>query len=110
MADFYEIEVSAQAEADMREVYSWIAEVDSDFADQWYSGVVSQMETLSTLPHRCPLAPESRMRLLHMETRQLLYGKGYWKYRILFQVAGNTVWISHVRHGARLYLGQEDDV
>jgi len=76
MADIYQIEVSAQAEADMREAYGWMTEFDADFADRWYSGVISQMETLSILPHRCPLAPEWRMGLLDMETRQLLYGKG----------------------------------
>lgn len=37
----------------------------------------------------------------------MLYGKSYWKYRILFAVEADKVLIAHVRHGARLYLGQE---
>lgn len=40
------------------------------------------------------------------EMRQLLYGRHYWKYRILFTIAGDQVLIAHIRHGARLYLGE----
>jgi len=63
------------------------------------------VKSLSELPLRCPVAPESRLGLVDREVRQLLYGLNYWKYRILFVVERDRVLVAHVRHGARLYLG-----
>ncbi|WP_113961620.1 hypothetical protein [Roseimicrobium gellanilyticum] len=51
------------------------------------------------------MAPENRFGIFDREVRQMLYGKGYWKYRILFFVEGDIVQIVHVRHGARRWLG-----
>jgi hypothetical protein len=64
------------------------------------------LKSLARLPLRCPIAPETRLGLLDQKIRQLLYGRSYWKYRILFAVEGDRVLIAHVRHGARLYLGE----
>ena len=63
---------------------------------------------LSKMPLRCPVSPESKLGLIDIEVRQLLYGRGYWKYRVLFLVRDQNVFVLHVRHGARLYLGQEE--
>jgi hypothetical protein len=48
------------------------------------------------------LAPESAD--FGHAIRQLLYGRRQHAYRILFDVAGDTVRILHVRHCAREYL------
>lgn len=99
--------LSAEAGGNIEEAWHWIAESDPEAADRWYDGLIAALKTLAKLPQRCPISPETRLGLIDTEIRQLLYGHGYWKYRILFAVEGNKVLIAHVRHGARLYLGQD---
>ncbi len=54
-------------------------------------------------PLCCQLAPESAF--FKEEIRQLIYGK----YRILFTVEGETVFVLRVRHGAQDYLKPEEN-
>jgi len=103
----FEVILSAEAEANIDEAYQWIAEANQSAADRWYAGLIAALKGLAELPLRCPIAPETRLGLIDREVRQLLYGRSYWKYRILFAVDARKILILHVRHGARLYLGQE---
>jgi hypothetical protein len=41
------------------------------------------------------------------EIRQLLYGRGRNRYRILFTIGEEAVHVLHIRHGARRYLHEE---
>ncbi len=107
MARQFEVILSAEAEANIEKAYQWIAEADPAAADRWYGGLITALRGLAELPLRCPIAPESRLGLIDREIRQLLYGRGYWKYRVLFAVDTKRILILHVRHGARLYLGQD---
>ena len=107
MARGLQIIISAEAEANIDEAYQWIAEANQPAADRWYQGLIEAIKGLGALPLRCPVAPESRLGLIDREVRQLLYGRSYWKYRILFAVEGKKILILHVRHGARLYPGQD---
>ena len=109
MAKTYKVAVSEEASTNIEQACLWIAEADPDAALRWYEGVMAALKGLSNLPLRCPLAPEYRLGLVDQEIRQLLYGRGYWKYRILYMVERDRVLILHVRHGARLYLGQEQE-
>ena len=59
--------------------------------------------SLERSPLRCSLAPESAF--FEEEIRQLIYGK----YRILFTVEGETVFVLRVRHRAQDYLKPEED-
>jgi hypothetical protein len=77
-------------------------------SNRWGTLAAGNGRILSKLPRRCPIAPETRLGLIDREIRQLLYGRGYWKYRVLFAIEGKRVLIAHIRHGARLYLGQEE--
>lgn len=104
----YEVVISAEAENNILVAFAWIEEADPKAAGEWYDGLIRALRSLSTLPERCSVAPESKLGLVDCEVRQLLYGRGYWKYRILF-VIGNRVEIAHIRHGARLYLGEAEE-
>jgi hypothetical protein len=57
------------------------------------------IDSLKTFPARCPLAPENEF--FSQEIRQLLYGKGRGRYRVLFTISGNTVSVLHIRHSAQ---------
>jgi toxin ParE1/3/4 len=69
-----------------------------DRAEVWLDGVIAAVDTLTSLPRRCPLAPENDD--FDVEVRQLLYGE----FRILFIVEDEVVRVLHVRHGARRFL------
>jgi hypothetical protein len=75
-------------------------------ATEGFSGSGNQeaVYSLRELPERCPLAPENKE--FPFEVRQLLYGRGSHRYRILFTVEGETVVILHMRHGRRQHLGE----
>lgn len=108
MAKSLKVILSAEAGKNIEEAFHWSAEDDIKAAELWYEGLVAALKTLSKFPLRCPIAPESRLGLVYREIRQLLYGRGYWKYRVLFAVDKDRVLIAHVRHGARLYLGENE--
>ena len=99
----YRVEPTDKALVDAGEAYFWINEESESAALRWYEGLMRAFRSLEKSPLRCPLAPESAF--FEEEIRQLSYGK----YRILFTVAGETVFVLRVRHGAREYLKPEED-
>jgi hypothetical protein len=67
------------------------------------------MDTIATLqekPKRCPLAPENDS--LTEEIRQLIYGKSRNKYRILFVIRKDMVFVLHTRHSSQAPLTEEE--
>lgn len=106
MREPYKVIISSEAEQNVEEAYLWISQSSEREALRWYEGIVDAMRSLARLPLRCSIAPETELGLLDDQVHQLLYGSGHWKYRILFTVEGDEVRIAHVRHGARLLLGQ----
>ncbi len=98
----FKVRITAQAETELNEAYEWIANESPDKAVIWFNGLVEASESLSAHPERCPRAPEGTD--LDQEVRQLLYGK----YRILFILRDDTVYVLHFRHGAREYLRADE--
>ncbi len=94
----YQVEVTEQASTEAEEAYLWIADIAPDTAARWFEGLVSKVNSLSTMPERCALAPESAA--FHQKIRQLLYGR----YRILFTIEKDTVYVIHIRHSAQAHL------
>ena len=99
----YRVEPTDKALVDAGEAYFWINEGSEEAALRWYEGLMRAFRSLEKSPLRCPLAPESAF--FEEEIRQLNYGK----YRILFTVEGETVFVLRVRHSAREYLKPEED-
>ena len=62
-----------------------------------------QIETLERFPERCPLIPENEM--LGTCYRHSIYGN----YRTVFRIAGKTVYVLRVIHGARLDTSMFED-
>ena len=96
--------VETPAAQDIEAAYLWIAERDSEAADRWFNGIYDSIGSLELFPERCPLAPESRF--FDREIREAFHGRRQYKCRILFTVTEAAVHILHVRHGARLTLGE----
>jgi len=102
MAMRYNVELSARAEADVREIYQYVREHGPANPDRWKAGLAAKLASLEKLPESCGLAPENE----HTQAtiRQRLYGP----FRILFIVRGNTVYVLTVRHGARRFLEPDE--
>ncbi len=107
MPETHQVILSPEAEKNIEEAFVWIARSDETAAKNWYEGLMAAIMALSKFPLRYPLSPESRLGLVDVEVRQMLYGRNFWKYRVLYTVRGDRVLIAHIRHGARLRLGEE---
>jgi plasmid stabilization system protein ParE len=100
----YRIEISAEAQADLRDAYLWIYRDSPVSAAHWREKLLNTIQSLSELPLRCELAAESDY--FQREIRQLLYGKRRGVYRILFTIEQDVIYILHIRHAARRFLGE----
>jgi plasmid stabilization system protein ParE len=55
----FRISISPSALADAEAAYLWIREGDPQMADKWFNGLLDAIDSLQSLPARCPAAPES---------------------------------------------------
>ena len=94
----YKIVILPNAEQDIEESYHYIRENAPQNARKWCQEVYSKIRSLSTLPLRCPLAPENDF--FAEEIRHLIIQD----YRILYTVDDDTVYILHARHGRQQWL------
>ena len=96
----FRVELSERAQADITALYDWLrSQQAGDAGERWFVALREAIASLSVLPLRCPVAPESRES--PVEVRHLLYGGKPHIYRILFAVEGDVVRVLHVRHGRR---------
>lgn len=98
----YRVEIAPDAYDEIDRVFEWIAKESPSAAADWLNGLFERLHSLATHPRRFPIAPENDV--FEDEIRQLLHGTKHHAYRVLFAVAGSTVYIVHVRHAARRYL------
>jgi len=96
------------AKDDIERLYRWVIERAPLQGTEWFEGLLTCLYSLDQNPNRCPLAQEARKS--RRKIRNLLYGRGRSVYRILFEVneERQTVWILHVRRGARRGVRPQD--
>jgi toxin ParE1/3/4 len=92
----FRVEITPTAESDIRDIWSFIAEESPENASSFILGLEEQVLTLEAFPGRCPLIPENE--ILDTKYRHLIYGK----YRTIFRITRNTVYVLRVIHGARM--------
>lgn len=104
----YKVVVQGRAERDIAEAFDYIFREAPSAALPWYTGLKSAILSLSEMPARCGMAPESEK--LGFELRQLIFGKRTGRYRIVFRILKEIehVHVLAVRHGARGPLELED--
>jgi len=90
----YRVEVSGAARHDIGNIYAYLREHTPNHADRWLVGLYLAMGTLSELPHRCPVAPESEV--AGGTARAPLYRD----YRVVYEVIGRRVDVLLVRHSS----------
>ena len=91
----YEVEFTRTAEREAFAAYRHIARSSPVNAAKWYNGLERAIRSLERFPRRCPRAPEGEV--FEEEIRHLLFGA----YRIQFVIRNKTVYVLHIRHGAR---------
>ncbi len=101
----YRVTLSPQARSDAREAAAFIRDqAGPDQARRWKNGLLDAIASLSEMPLRCAVAPESQE--LGAQMRQLVY----YSHRVLFRVieAPPRVEVLRVYHSARAPLRLED--
>lgn len=93
----YRVEITATAEADVADIWEYIAQDSPEAASAFILRLEDQIGALERFPKRCPHVPESRLR--GERYRHLLFGH----YRAIFKIAGDRVIVLRVVHGARLF-------
>ena len=104
----YHVVLADSAKDDADSLYQWVIERAPLRGPEWFERLLDCLYSLNHSPGRCPLPPEARRS--HREIRSLLYGKPGRVYRIIFEVdeERHTVWILHIRRGARAPLRPGD--
>ncbi len=92
----YEVHVTPTAEADIAEVWDYIAQDSPAQATVFVGALEEQIASLERHPERCPRIPENEV--MGTSYRHLIHGP----YRTVFRVVGHRVVILRVIHGARL--------
>ncbi len=92
----YRVIIETRAAGDLQAHFEWIEAQGAPLnAERWLEGVMEAIQSLATMPNRCPLAPENGW--LGLEIRQHVYGS----HRILFTIHGRVVSVLHIRHASR---------
>lgn len=99
----YRVKISPTALQEIESIYTWITKDAPDIAAAWFNGLFDAIESLETMPFRCPLAPEAE--ILKEEIRQFIYRKNY---RLLYKVEGEVVQIYHIRHTSQQFIREEN--
>ena len=95
----YRVRLLPGALQDAKNYYEFIAAYSPETAVKWFDGLFEVINSLSTMPKRCPIAPETD--LLGQEVRCLVYQKFY---RILYSIDENVVRIYHIRHTSQDFM------
>ena len=90
------VKITRVAEADLEEIWDFIAHDSAEAADRLLQELDRQVTSLERFPERCPMIPENT--LMGTAYRHLIYGE----YRTIFRASGRTVLVLRVVHGARL--------
>ena len=97
----YRVELAANAEAELEELYLRVAERAPSQGAAWFNGLERAILSLERLPRRCRIAsenfdPEHPIRVLN-------YGRSPHVYQIFFTIdeGAGLVKVVHVRRGTR---------
>ena len=95
----YSVKIFPAAQNDMREIVDYLNTLSPDAAVKYYDLFIEKIETLATMPERCPLLKDIQLRL---RGYRMLLVKNY----IVFYVINEkTVEIRRVLYARRYYEG-----
>ena len=92
----HRVVISASAERDLEEAFSYIARDNPQAARRWLEGMRRKVKSLESMPSRGAFISESSE--LRRAYRQLVYGR----YRIIYRLEERAIMIMRVLHAARI--------
>lgn len=95
----FQVKLTRNAKLEIESAYLWFKNVNPAYADQWFKDLMNTIATLQDKPKRCAFARENDN--FPEEIRQLIYGKSRNKYRIIFTIKDEIVYILYVRHSSQ---------
>ena len=96
MAKKYKVYISFKAQTDLEHIFFYIAEDSINKAKKFILELEEKIYTLDTMPERFALIPENIF--FGTKYRQITHKK----YRVVYKISGNAVFIMRVVHGAKL--------
>ena len=104
----YRVVLADSASDDAYAIYAGVAAAAPLRGPHWFEDLLDRLDSLGHFPLRCPFAREAEK--ASREIRCLLFGKGRNIYRILYEVdeSNGSVWVLHIRHGARKDMALEE--
>jgi plasmid stabilization system protein ParE len=102
----YPVIVTQRAKDDLRHYLAVADEHAPETAARWLNRFEEALQTLSTNPTRCPLAPEND--LVDPPVYQFFIGKRTARYRAIFTIEGNRVLVLHIRRGTMDKAAESD--
>ncbi|SKB12935.1 conserved hypothetical protein [Planktothrix sp. PCC 11201] len=95
----FQVKLTQNAKLEIESAYLWLKNLNHNYADQWFRDLMNTIATLQYKPKRFALARENDD--FPEEIRQIIYGKSRNKYRIIFTIRENIVYIIYLRHSAQ---------
>jgi len=95
----FQVKLTRNAKREIENAYLWLKQGNPVYADQWFRSLMNAIATLQDKPRRCAVARENDD--FPEEIRQLIFGKSRNKYRIIFTIVDNMVYIIYLRHSSQ---------
>lgn len=96
MAKKYKVNISFNAQKDLEHIFFYIAEDSMNNAKNFIFELEEKIYSLDTMSERFALIPENIF--FGTNYRQITHKK----YRVIYKISGNSVFIMRVVHGAKL--------
>jgi toxin ParE1/3/4 len=98
----HKVRLTQEAKENIRAISDYIAHDSISNARRWEIGLRQRLRTLKDFPERCEIAfPASKA---GRDVRHTFFGV----YQVLYEIAGDTVMVLAVRHGARRPLSPDE--
>jgi len=96
VAEKYKISISFNAQKDLERIFFYIAENNINNAKKFILELEEKIYSLDVIPERFALISENNF--FGTDYRQITHKK----YRVIYKISGNSVFIMRVVHGAKL--------
>ena len=93
----YNVLIFKAAQSDLRDIVDYLNTLSPDAAIQYYDLIIEKIKTLTTMPERCPLAKDTRLRLRGYRT--LIVNN----YIVFYVINKKTIEIRRILYARRQY-------
>jgi len=94
----FRVIITDNAKANLRQYYLRAADSAPETAARWLNRFQEVLQSLSSQPQRCALAPENQA--VDEEVRQFIFGNRTGTYRALFSIDKDEIRVLHIRRAA----------